>query len=298
MATGNKYQAAPTTPLKPSFEVIDDAFSLDNSGGYHFSILIETDCISCSVLDTGSNRYLALQEFRFEADARFGKCIETLKDLGTQGELFSGEYGSVSAALVHAHSTLIPAPLYEESSKHKYLNFSLGEGQDRGDPGAELINEAEAQNLYAIPMGLDQALKKLFPQVRLHHFSTPMIEHQLVQNKNQAELNIYANIRTSEFDMIVINNGDLQLYNSFRYKSKEDVVYYLLYVSEQLKLNPDQFALTLFGKVKKDSELCLLIETYIRNVNFGSRPAGFEYSIRFGEVPGHHHLNLFNQYNI
>ena len=53
------------------------------------------------------------------------------------------------------------------------------------------------------------------------------------------------------FEIIVIANKKLQLYNTFQFTSKEDFIYYVLFTAEQLKLNPEKFELLLLGSDRK-----------------------------------------------
>ena len=56
-----------------------------------------------------------------------------------------------------------------------------------------------------------------------------------------------------------------------------DFIYYILFVAEQLQLNPEQFSLELLGDITEESALFLIAYKYIRNtklmdVNFFLHP--------------------------
>ena len=55
-------------------------------------------------------------------------------------------------------------------------------------------------------------------------------------------------------------------FNSFDYKSKEDILYYLLFTFSELSLNPDNIHLVCCGLIDLDSELYALLYNYIRNI--------------------------------
>jgi hypothetical protein len=68
------------------------------------------------------------------------------------------------------------------------------------------------------------------------------------------------------FEIIVIQNQKLLLFNSFDYQTPEDFIYYVLFTAEQLSLNPENFPLELIGNI--DSEIFFKIAyKYIRNVS-------------------------------
>ena len=67
---------------------------------------------------------------------------------------------------------------------------------------------------------------------------------------------------------MVLKNKKLEFFNSFNFKTKEDFIYYVLFTSEQLQLNPEEFVLTFLGGVEKESELYDIVFKYVRNIEF------------------------------
>ena len=65
-------------------------------------------------------------------------------------------------------------------------------------------------------------------------------------------------------DVLVIKNKELQLYNTFIYKSAEDFIYFALFVCEQLDLDPDQLDCCFFGEIEKTHTLIIwLTNTFV-----------------------------------
>jgi hypothetical protein len=69
----------------------------------------------------------------------------------------------------------------------------------------------------------------------------------------------------------VIDHSKLVYFNVFNHKNAHDCIYFILFVCEQVNLNPEQLVLELMGDVKRDSEFYNLAYTYIRTVNFSKR---------------------------
>ena len=55
-------------------------------------------------------------------------------------------------------------------------------------------------------------------------------------------------------------------FNSYEYQTKEDFLYYILFVMEQLQLNPQEQLVELTGKTDPTSELYQIVYQYVRNV--------------------------------
>jgi hypothetical protein len=68
----------------------------------------------------------------------------------------------------------------------------------------------------------------------------------------------------------------------------------VIFVFEQLNLNPEEITLALLGNVEKFSPVFDLLFRYIRNIEFVSRNDGFDYSYLFNDVPGHFYYSLLN----
>jgi hypothetical protein len=77
---------------------------------------------------------------------------------------------------------------------------------------------------------------------------------------------MYVHIHESHFEIIVVQNQKLILFNSFDYSTPEDLLYYILFTAEQLQLNPEKFSLELLGKVSEWDSLYSIIYTYVRHV--------------------------------
>ena len=103
-------------------------------------------------------------------------------------------------------------------------------------------------------------------------------------------------MHSERFEVLVINSGKLTFYNTFAYQTAEDFIYYLLFVFEQLKLNPETANVELLGELEKSSAVYQLLYKYIRNIKFGARPDAFDYSFKITSLPKQYYYSLFSQF--
>ena len=94
-----------------------------------------------------------------------------------------------------------------------------------------------------------------------------LIQKLLEVSKNNEERKMFVHVNNTHFEIVIIQNQKLQLFNSFDYKTPEDFIYYILFTAEQLHLNPESFQLELIGKITKDDSLYEIAYKYIRNVS-------------------------------
>ena len=190
--------------------------------------------------------------------------------------------------------SLIPKPLFKAGQVSEYLRFN--HLLDAGDIVChDQLPNLDAVNIFAIPAKIRDILNHFFPGVRVNHFSSALIENLLIRNKNYGEGHmIFVNVRKKWLDIIVLDGRKLLLFNSFRYRTKEDFAYFLIYVIEQLGMNPEKVQLILLGEILKISDIYDITIKYVRQVDFIRRSEENSYSYIFDEVPDHFHYNLLN----
>jgi hypothetical protein len=104
---------------------------------------------------------------------------------------------------------------------------------------------------------------------------------------------MFVHINSEHFEIIVVQNQKLLLFNSFEYASPEDFLYYILFTAEQLGMNPEEFPLELIGKIDMKSEYYQLAYNYIRNVSLLD-VSDLQAKNNFSEAENRTHFILFN----
>src|SRR5690606_5493850 len=116
----------------------------------------------------------------------------------------------------------------------------------------DTIDINESVNVYVPYANINNFIYDLFGTFTYKHISTILIEQLLMIEKNAAELKMYVHVDYKNFEIIVIENGKLLLYNTFEFNTKEDFIYYILFTAEQLKLNPETLHLIFIGNINKE----------------------------------------------
>lgn len=69
-------------------------------------------------------------------------------------------------------------------------------------------------------------------------------------------------------DIVVIREEQLLLCNTFDYQTKEDFIYYILFVAEQLQLDPESVPVTFLGNITKEDPRYQITYEFVRTLNF------------------------------
>jgi hypothetical protein len=274
---------------------VDEAFDLKYLPHFHLVLQVGNDGLLAAVLEKEKNKYIAFEYYSFQQVYDFD-LIGDLFDIALkESGILRHNYRSVSCSVVHPLSTLVPNALFEEDRKKLYLktNVSL-----QGDELilADDVKNLDARNIFALPFSLKAKLDGTFLKVRYHHFSSVLIEALLAQNRNQAKKKLYVHVQPSHFETIVIEGKNLLFYNTFNYHTAEDFIYYLLFVCEQLQLNPENIEVNLTGEIERSSAIYSLSQKYIRHLKFAERTDNSDFSYQLQTLPKHFYFCLFNSY--
>ena len=278
--------------MKPSFSVVDDAWKKEFSSSYTLSLLIANDNLSYAILDNSKKKYVSIGNFSFVITLSYPDLCKKLKTIFSENEIFHAPYQQVNTALLHHKSTLVPDEMFDENEMQTYLSFNHTlEQTDR--VLSDNLQFLKAKNIFSANSELLILLNEQFANVKIHHCSSSLIEVLLKENKFFNEKRMFVNVEKNALEIIVMEKGKLIFHNFFQYTSKEDFIYFILFVCRQLDLDPDKMNLYFIGEIDKKSPLYTLAYQYIRNVNFGRRPGNYNYSYKFAFFPSHHHFNMF-----
>jgi hypothetical protein len=274
--------------------LIDETFDINQTSNYHISIQAGLSGYSFSILDPLRNKYILLKHIPFKGDVTYELLEEKMNDIQMNDEFLTRNYYSVFFSWQSPRYTLIPGPLFKRDNLRTYFEFNhvlddLDEIHYNGFRGID------AYNLFAIPSELSNMVFRSYGNVRFFHQITPMIEHGLISHgvkgmQKAVMVYVYGN----NIDIVVIHGEVINLCNTFPWKDQNDIVYFILYVYEQLKLDGTNIPLYLTGEIPRKSPLCEILKSYIAMVRFEKPSDNFTYSYTFNDIDQHRFINLFN----
>jgi hypothetical protein len=280
--------------LKPSLSLIGEGALLKESiEASRLIVEISINRISYALLHNDTQTYKAIESYFFADTKNYNDIGNRLEFIHTNTEILKNNYFSVHVLFSGCRSTLIPAVLFDSSKAELYLKFN--HPMDKDDVVAfDQLNITNAVNIYTIHTLLKDKVKALFPAAKISHSYSSLIENLLFQFSDNKASKLVLHVQQKHIQIIQINSGKLIFFNSFAYNTKEDFIYYLLFVMQQLHLNPDTQELLVLGEIEKKTSLADMIFKYIKKPLFGERSAIFKFDKVFEEFPPHHFYNLLN----
>lgn len=274
---------------------IDEAFDVKKTTSFQLVIQIGMDGVLLAVNEKDKHKYIAFENYTFQNLYNFDAIGDSLDELLKESKLLNNKYKAVTCLVVNNLSTLVPNALFEEDRIKMYLKFNTTlEGNEFVI--ADELKSIDIKNIFALPLALKVKLDQLFNNVNYHHFSSGLIDSLLIQNKNQTTKKLFVHVQATHFEALVVEGNKLLFYNTFNHHSAEDFIYYLLFVCEQLQLNPEKVDTVFLGEIEKESAIYSIAQKYIRNIKFGERTDNADYSYQLQTFPKHFYFTLFNRY--
>lgn len=272
----------------------DKALNTADSKKYRLSIQLSPDGFSFCIFNADSRKFLSIESVSFPSSKTASELGEYLKQYFSQNSWLKLDYMTSCILYESDKTTLIPSPLFDKSEKNSYSDFNFVSNEMH-----EILYDEtsilDAYLLYSIPKEVLNTINELSPTNNIYSHASRLIEGLLISNKNlQNQIRAFVNVRNTHLDLIFMKSNKLLYFNTFQYQTKEDFIYYVIYVMEQLELNPEKVELKLSGYIDKNSTLFELLYKYIRNITFQKPSDSVNFSYVFSDIPLHYYYNLLN----
>lgn len=228
-------------------------------------IQVSLSGLSFACFDTLTNKVTALEKILV---GRFDKntSIEALfSDAFLKYKELKAGYDEVLIIHTNNLSTFVPSALFDEEYIGSYLQFNT-KVFETDFFAFDALENYQMNNVYIPYVNMNNFFIDQFGVFDYKHANSILVEKILDMSKESFEHKMYVHVQETQFEIIVLRNQKLELYNSFEYKTQEDFLYYVLFTAEQLHLNPESFPLEFIGAIDEEHPLFTIAYKYIRNV--------------------------------
>lgn len=250
--------------------------SSNNLNNLELSIQLSLSGLSFCILNKDSNTIIEVKELRFEKRLNPFEVLDELKVLFKNESTLNNSFTNVTIVHNNDLSTLVPEALFNKNHVADYLKFN-SKILKSDFIAYDSILENSSVNVYVPYININNYIYDKFGTFIFKHISSVLIDSILRIEKASTTPKVYIHVSLNHFEIIIIKEGKLELYNTFVYNSKEDFIYYILFTAEQLNLNPETLNLVFIGDITEDDEIYNIAYKYIRNISFGNRNDDFEY---------------------
>lgn len=217
-------------------------------------------------VDTLNDRILFAREIDFAKFPRAEKVEDYYWKAFVDNHELTKTYDEVSVIHDNNLNTFVPQALFDEDYLGSYLQYNTKVFETDFFDFDDIANY-EMNNVYIPYVNINNFLIDQFGPFTYKNSNTILVTKLLDLSKNVDETQVFTHFSKDKFEIIVVQNQKLILFNSFEYQTKEDFLYYLLFTAEQLHLNPETFKLQLLGEISEDSEYFRMAYKFVRNVS-------------------------------
>jgi hypothetical protein len=253
------------------------------------SILLASDGYCLSIKDCSKERFMALKTFPGTYSIEDVKLsVEEL-----EAEIWGNIVDLKVKNLIYAtkNTIVVPQTFSDPAQLNDIMKFHFPSSIDCKIQSEEfksisiafLVNNSEFDNYI-----------NTFKPHNIHNMAMPLIKTALKYAESQDEDAVHVQVWGDYIDMVVIKNKSLALFNTYRCKSGNDMVYFILNAYKQLVLNPQTCSLMLSGWIVKNDNSIIQLNKFIKRMYFETLNPELKYSFHFQDSLPHYFIHFLN----
>ena len=270
------------TSLNPYISKFDAGFDVGKSSQYRMTIQFSLGGFSYALLDVPSNMLIGMECYQSDALADSNDVFRALERALEGKELNNKTFHSVVCLVDNRVCTLVPASLFDARESLTYFDFSF-QAMDGQMVLHEELKKEKCVNVFAMPKTLHNRIAAKWEKARITHSSTVFADAALRYAPEGKAA--FVNVKSRNFDLAIVDNGHLVFFNNFKFNTKADFAYFLLFALEQNRFSPLDMPVCFSGLILPGSEIIELCSRYVRHLLFIENRNEIRVSEALAEIP-------------
>ncbi|MEM9982421.1 MAG: DUF3822 family protein [Bacteroidota bacterium] len=278
--------------------IFDEGLNVNDIAHYDLFFLIEKKNLRVCIIDARNHQCIFLEDYKFSNVLGVEDLINNLNELHESHKLLpAGYWKRVRLGVRDEAFTFIPSLLFDEAHLPDYIKLVKGKKEPEDDLFFYKQLSTSATNVFTASKRIIDWFRSNYPtrQIEIVHQASAFLEGVMQENSSQ-EPSIHICTESRYLDILVIQGNQLLHANTFSYHSPQDYVYFLMFVMDELKLNPITCPVTLYGEISPDSSIYTLVLKYVKQVSLGNKPSSVTFGYQFDEILDHRYFDLYSMY--
>ena len=283
--------------INTGVSLIDRDYHNDHNNVSILSIRIAPDGFSYAIFDTLRNKYTVLESFDLQGVSNESIWIDTIGVLLEEKKINPKSFIQTIIQSDFPGALTVPEALYHHDNKELLFKYNLQKSKEQ-TLLQDNIGNLGIVMLHPLSLKIKSHISSFFASETIIHQQSSLLS--VLYNTSVSDLSgeqVFVQINRNAFECIIFNNKKLLFFNSFQYKSAEDLLYFLLYVMKQHNLDPEKQKVVLMGNLTRSSAIAAKAAKYIRFVHFINKNPQDDFSVAFEAVEDHQFFNLLNLKN-
>ncbi len=235
------------------------------------SIQVNLNGFSFCIHSTDDNRIHAFRQYSFRQVLLQEDLLNNISDILYKDDLLRLHYKKVRVIYTGRKSTLVPDEFFSMDKLKSILEFNQPI-DDLDEIHYNAIAGCRSQLAFTIPTYFAGLITDKFPGAGFYSQASPLLTYSLSGEEKALTGSVIVQLNKDFFDIIVNAENRLKLYNTFLYVDASDLLYFILYVCRQLKIDTKQTPFYFTGEYSSDDALIREIRPYIPLIQSIEKP--------------------------
>jgi hypothetical protein len=244
---------------------------IKNIANKELSIQVSLSGFSFLIKASGTGECLCFRNYPFEKLQLIDELIRKVESILNSDQYLNDEFNSTRACYVSQKATLIPAPFFRETDLKKQFEFNHNLNE-YDELHFNYLDAIEAYCLFSLPSYLSQILHNSFSGITFRHQVSNLIS--ICKPLCTESYTVGLSINSDFFDILVFENKQLLLHNSFQFTNSLDFAYFFMYPLKQLKIAPEKVHLLVFGEITKNKQILNELKGKVYNLKYPEPDSG------------------------
>ena len=230
----------------------------NNEQRYSLSILIHQDGLSFYIHTSTGIESTIVRNFKYPSNPI--EILDAIEDCYVTEQDLQSDFKTIKLIYHHSIYSIVPERIFNENHAADYLKYNTRLLQTDVVSMDDPLDRLETRTVYIAYSNINNFFFDKYGDYEYFHYTTLSLPHILDQGDG-----IFLEVKSSNFYLTYLKNGELLAHNIFPKEQVEDILYYTLFAIEQYKIDPETVQLQLIEE-HKNKDLYDLLYTYVRHV--------------------------------
>jgi len=216
---------------------------------------------SFCVMDLISNKIVSHKSYKINVN---NVIEEELWKVFVENPILADRYDDVIVLHNSNLNSFVPSSLFDPNYLGSYIQYN-SKVFETDYFAYDYIDTYDLNNVFIPHTNINNYLLDHYDSFDYKNCNSIFVKKALDFSKNKDSKQVWVHFQDDRFEIVVTKNQHLLLFNTFTYNTLEDFIYYLLFIYEQLQLNPEIVPVQFIGDINKESDYFKIAYKYIRN---------------------------------
>jgi hypothetical protein len=218
--------------------------------------------MSFSIQSPHVKQILLFRYYQFNHLKLEDELVRRVETIVKNEDIFKQKFTAIHIEYISQKSTLVPFEYFKPENLKKYFEFSQNMGE-YDEIHYTKIDDIQAYSVFTVPSHLATSFHSLKSKATFHHQSASLI-HLGARIKEKSGAVGILGMNIDFFDLALFQNSKLLLYNTFQYANINDLIYFLLFACQQLRIDPKELKISILGEAFDQDKILEQLKQHIK----------------------------------